>query len=123
MNICYCGNHLSYEECCKPYLNNNKKPNSAEALMRSRYSACATKNAAYLIATTHTSTRKDLKKKEIISWLENLHWTKLEILESSINSVTFNAYFEDNHKIEKVHHEKSNFIFENGNWFYVDRER
>ena len=122
MTICYCGNHLSFDECCKPYIESVSKPKSAEALMRSRFSAHVTGDVDYLIATTHASTRKNHKKKDILAWLENIQWTKLEILEANENTVTFKAYFIDNHKIENVHYEKSNFIFEKGKWFYVDRE-
>lgn len=122
MTICHCGNHLSFEECCKPCIEGTIKPKSAEELMRSRYSAHATGDVDYLIATTHVSTRKNQNKKEILSWLENILWTKLEIIEATENTVTFNAYFTDNHKIEQIHHEKSYFIFETGKWFYVDRE-
>ena len=122
MTICYCGNHLSFDECCKPYIASVSKPESAEALMRSRFSAHVTGDVDYLIATTHASTRKNHKKKDILAWLENIQWTKLEILEANENTVTFKAYFIDNHKIENVHYEKSNFIFEKGKWFYVDRE-
>ncbi len=122
MTICYCGNHLSFEECCNPYLKGIKKPDTAEALMRSRYSAFAIKNADYLLATTHISTRKNHKKKDILHWAETNKWTKLEILETTQNSITFNAYYLDNHKLPQIHYEKSEFIFENGNWFYVDGE-
>ncbi|WP_395044076.1 YchJ family protein [Flavobacterium sp.] len=122
MTICYCGNHLSFEECCQPYIKGTKKPATAETLMRSRYSAYATKNADYLVATTHISTRKNYKKKDILHWAETNKWTNLEILETTLNTVTFKASYLDNHKLPKIHHEKSTFILEDGNWFYVDGE-
>ena len=122
MTICNCGNHLSFEECCQPYIDGKKKPLTAEALMRSRFSAYATSNADYLIATTHVSTRNLFNKKEILNWCEKNHWTRLEIIETSENTVTFKAFYTDNHRQEQVHNEKSTFIFENGNWFYVNGE-
>ena len=36
---CYCGNETEYEHCCGPYLSGAAKPDAAEALMRSRYTA------------------------------------------------------------------------------------
>ena len=122
MTTCYCGNHLSFEECCQSYIKGISKPKTAEALMRSRYSAYATENADYLINTTHSSTRKLHKKKDILAWAQSNKWIKLEILDASKNTVTFKAHYIDNHKHSHLHFEKSNFIFEAGSWFYVDGE-
>ncbi len=120
MTICYCGNHLPFEDCCQLFINGLKKPLTAEALMRSRYSAYATGNADYLVATTHPSTRKLHEKKDILAWSKSNHWLKLEIVNTTENTVTFKAYYQDSRKQELVHFEKSYFVFENGNWFYVD---
>lgn len=122
MTTCYCGNHLSFQECCEPYLKGIKKLATAEVLMRSRYSAYATKNADYLVATTHSSTRKNYNKKDILHWATTNKWEKLEVLETLENTVTFKAYYLDNHKLRQTHFEKSTFVLENGNWFYVDGE-
>ena len=122
MTTCYCGNHLSFQECCEPYLKGEKKPITAEALMRSRFSAYAVVNANYLINTTHRSTRKNHLKKDILHWCENNRWTQLEIIETTVNTVTFKAHYIDNHKLPKIHFEKSTFILENDTWFYVDGE-
>ena len=120
MTICYCGNHLPFENCCQPYIKGLTKAPTAEALMRSRYSAYATGDADYLIATTHISTRKLHQKKDIMAWSQSNHWCRLEILKVTPTTVTFKAHYIDNHRKEQIHHEKSNFILENGNWFYVD---
>lgn len=120
MTICYCGNHLPFDECCNIYINGLKKAPTAEALMRSRYSAYATSKADYLISTTHSSTRNLLNKKDILNWCQKNHWTQLEILESTKKTVTFKAHYLDNQRHEQIHEEKSTFVFENGSWYYVD---
>ncbi len=120
MTICYCGNHLSFEECCQPYIKGVKQPKTAEVLMRSRYSAYAIGAADYLVATTHSSTRNLYKKEEILQWSQSNHWVKLDVLNATENTVTFKAHYIDNHRKEQIHHEKSTFVFENGSWFYVD---
>ena len=97
-----------------------KKPATAEILMRSRYSAFATKNANYLIATTPLSTRKNQNKKDILHWATTNKWIKLEILEVTENTVTFEAHYIDNHKLPQIHFEKSTFVLEEGNWYYVN---
>ena len=120
MTICYCGNHLSFQECCEPYLKKVKKAATPEILMRSRYSAYANVTVNYLIATTHLSTRKNHSRKELHDFASANNWTKLEILETTENTVIFKAYCLDNHKLPQIHHEKSTFILEDGTWFYVD---
>jgi SEC-C motif domain protein len=122
MTICYCGNHLSFEECCQPFIKGLAKPKTAEQLMRSRYSAYASQEIDYIIETTHSSKRNLLNKKDLLNWTINNHYTKLDILESTEKTVTFKAYYKDNHRKEQVHHEKSNFVFEDESWFYVDGE-
>ena len=36
---CYCGSSLSYADCCQPFHRGARKAETAEKLMRSRYSA------------------------------------------------------------------------------------
>lgn len=120
MTTCYCGSDSSFENCCQPYIKGFAKAPTAEALMRSRYSAYATQNADYLVATSHISTRKLYKKAEILDWSKSNQWIKLEVLSTTETTVTFKAYYLDYQLKAQIHHEHSNFIFENGCWFYVD---
>ena len=90
--------------------------------MRSRYSAYATTEVDYLVATTHLTTRKLYKKADILTWSKNNKWLKLEVITSTETTVTFKAYFLDENLKAQVHYEHSTFKFENGNWFYVDGE-
>ena len=39
MKNCACLSGLPYSECCEPYITGAKNPPTAEALMRSRYTA------------------------------------------------------------------------------------
>lgn len=121
-NNCHCGSGKSFADCCEPFLNGSKNAPTAEKLMRSRYSAYVTQEADYLVATTHISTRKFHTKSDILEWSKSNNWLRLEILNSSENSVEFKAYFLDSALQANVHHEKSAFKFEDGKWFYVDGE-
>lgn len=120
MPNCYCGNLVSFQNCCDPFINGTQKARSAEQLMRSRYSAYCTQAADYLVQTTHKSTRKFHKKSDILSWSKANKWLKLEIVESTQTTVEFKAYYSNGLLGDEVHHEKSTFIFEDGSWFYVD---
>jgi len=117
---CYCGSGLPFENCCQPYINGILKAPTAEALMRSRYTAFATGAADYLVETTHSSTRKFHKKAEILNWSQSNQWIKLEVLASTATTVKFKAYYLDYQLNAQIHEEHSSFIFENGSWFYVD---
>jgi SEC-C motif-containing protein len=120
MTNCYCGSSKTFENCCKIYIKGIQKPTTAEALMRSRYSAFATGEADYLVATTHSSTRKFHKKSDILAWSKSNQWIKLEVIASTETTVTFKAYYLDYQLKAQIHHEHSTFTFENGSWFYVD---
>lgn len=122
MTNCFCNSTLSFENCCQPFLKGLNKPKTAEALMRSRYSAYATQNADYLVATTHLSTRKFHKKSAILEWSKSNQWLKLEVVIATETTVTFKAYYLDHHLKAQMHHEHSRFIFENDTWYYVDGE-
>ena len=119
---CYCGNNVSFENCCEPYIKGIANAPTAEALMRSRYSSFATGAADYLVNTTHISKRRFHNKKDILAWSQANKWLKLEVLTSSENTVTFNAYYLDENLKAQVHYEHSTFKLENGLWFYVDGE-
>ena len=122
MSGCYCGNNVSFQNCCEPYIKGIKNVPTAETLMRSRYSAFATGAADYLVNTTHISKRRLHNKKDILDWSQANKWLKLEVLATTENTVTFKAYYLDENLKAQVHYEHSTFKLENEKWFYVDGE-
>ena len=117
---CYCGSDMSFKKCCEPILSGMLKATTAEVLMRSRYSAYATHNADYLIATTHSSTRATHSKDEILYWATSNQWQRLEIIHVTSTTVEFKAFYFNSSQQLQVHHEHSRFVEENGQWMYVD---
>lgn len=119
---CLCGSALPYSDCCQPFHTGEKIPVTAEALMRSRYTAYALRNGAYLQATweaTKCPERIDFSR-------ENIDWLRLEISETKKGSakdnkglVTFKAFYRQNGD-EHVMNEISRFTKHNGRWFYLD---
>ncbi len=102
-----------------------KSIQTAVQLMRSRYTAFTRADGDYLMKSHHSNTRQLKEMKSIVSWSKSVSWIRLEILEivkGGVNdyegTVTFNAYFYENGKVE-VAHEKSAFIKENGIWMYL----
>jgi SEC-C motif-containing protein len=119
---CYCGSQMNFNDCCRRYIDGTQKAPTALALMRSRYSAYATHNADYLVATTHITTRDQHKKSDILDWSRSNQWIKLEVLQATDDTVEFKAYYLDSHMQKQIHHEHSTFHMESGKWFYVDGE-
>jgi SEC-C motif-containing protein len=121
-SLCPCGSTENYTECCQPFHNGTHFPVTAQALMRSRYSAYVLQNADYLLATWHKTTRP----KELDFSQDNTTWQKLEILNTKKGGakddkgrVEFNAFYvQDNER--RLMHEISRFKKIAGRWFYVD---
>lgn len=93
-------------------------PPSAEALMRSRYSAFALGKSHYLKASWHSSTRP-----QFLDLPEGKHWLQLKLLEAREGEreafVEFVARYRSGGSTE-VLHEVSRFVKEAGRWLYVD---
>lgn len=121
-NYCYCGSLTTFESCCQKFIDFSQNAKSPEDLMRLRYSAYATQAIDYLIATTALFQRQSLSKREILIWSQSNQWNKLEIIESTTNTVEFKAYYTDSKNLSHIHHEKSIFSIEDGKWCYVDGE-
>lgn len=122
---CYCGQIETYTNCCEKLHKNPKAAKTAEQLMRSRYSAFVLANGDYLMQTHHKTTRPLKEKKAIVKWAKSVNWIKLEILNTSqgkpndkTGTVTFNAYFYENGKVDIIH-ENSAFIQQDQQWFYL----
>ena len=87
---CPCCSGKSYEDCCQPYHLKEKFAPTAEALMRSRFSAFAIPNGEYLWETTSPNKRQFHNKKDLQEWGEINQWTKLEIVDKpSTNNQSF----------------------------------
>lgn len=117
---CYCGSSKPFESCCDRYISGAQKAPTALALMKSRYSAYASHQTDYLLATTHISERKYYSKEEILHWAKSNKWQKLEIIAVTDDTVEFKAFYFDENNENRVHHELSTFKQENGSWFYVN---
>lgn len=118
VRFCPCSSGLNYINCCAPFHQNKENPATAEALMRSRFSAYALHLIDYLVATTHTSVRHLHQKIEIKKWATSNTWLRLEICEALEDIVEFKAYFQHN-KQHHVHNERSTFKQEQAKWYYL----
>ncbi len=119
---CCCGSRFS-ADCCAPLVDGSRPALTAESLMRSRYTANVLKNTAYLLATWHASSRPQFIDPDGIP-----AWCGLTIVsveqgcrEDRSGVVEFRALYRETGGMG-VLHERSSFVFEDGQWFYLGGE-
>ncbi|PXF60388.1 MAG: hypothetical protein C4B58_00715 [Deltaproteobacteria bacterium] len=118
---CPCNSGKPYSNCCEPLLTGDKNAITAEALMRSRYTAYVERNTNYLLKTWHSSTRPaNIDPATIPEWY-GLHIINTEAGGETDNKglVEFKAISLSHKKIWQLH-ETNRFVKEDGQWFYVD---
>jgi SEC-C motif-containing protein len=125
-DTCPCASGRAFAECCGPYLSGVALPPTAEALMRSRYSAFATGNIDYLEETLMPGTRADFDRTAVGEWSKSSEWTGLLVRSVEAGSasdtegyVEFVAQFRQE-GTDRVHHETGHFGKRDGRWYYVD---
>jgi SEC-C motif-containing protein len=124
---CPCGSTLAFSECCKPYLSGQENATTPGILMRSRYTAYATKDVDYLIASWHPDCGAEKWRNSILESFTQTMWLDLRILSEIAGShdregfVEFSArYQEGSSNKVSVMHERSRFIQLNERWYYID---
>lgn len=118
---CPCLSGLTYDACCGRLHSGAAVAQTAEQLMRSRYSAFAVGDVDYLQATWHPSTRPASLELD-----ESRRWYRLDILRTErggpfddVGVVEFRAYHRSD-GAKGSQHETSRFSREDGRWRYLD---
>ena len=139
---------LLYKDCCQPYHDtfyndevdevDGIKAETAERLMRTRYSAFVLIKPEYIVKTTLPVQQNLLDINAIESWAKETDWAGLEIVEHTPKlgkrhaQVEFKAYFNAKGNTgdlaEKVqaHHELSTFVkakskaIDDAHWYFLD---
>ncbi len=121
LTACPCGSNKNFSDCCARYVEGNEPAPTAEALMRSRYTAYTQLAEDYLLATWHPSTRPaslGLAEDAPTKWL-GLEVKRHERQDADHAIVEFGARYKVNGRAHRLH-EVSRFVREEGRWFYVD---
>jgi SEC-C motif-containing protein len=96
--------------------------------MRSRYCAFVMKDADYLIKTWHSDCHAAAFRDDIIAGFSHTEWLGLTVFEQqtadteNIGYVSFVARFSEQGKTGAII-ERSRFLKENGQWYYIDGTR
>jgi SEC-C motif-containing protein len=118
---CPCGLGLPYDDCCGVFHRGEGAAATAELLMRSRFSAFAKADEAYLLQTWHPSTRP-----AAVEFDSEQRWTQLEILGKTgggpfhtEGTVEFRAHYRTAGRAGEQR-ENSKFVRTEGKWMYLD---
>lgn len=113
--ICPCGSGQPHDACCGVYLSGQAWPDTAEALMRARYSAYTQANLDFILHSTHPDGRQDSDVDAMRAWAEAADWQGLEVLRvekgqatDSVGTVEFIARYLMN-GVPHHHHEIAEF--------------
>jgi SEC-C motif-containing protein len=125
MTICPCGTERSFHGCCGRYIESRENAPTAEALMRSRYTAYTLADIDYITATHDPATRGNHDPEEARRWAKDSEWLGLEILSTELGgandsegTVAFLARYRTGEG-EHEHRERSFFAKREGSWFFV----
>lgn len=113
--------------CCGPYVEGAKPAPTAEALMRSRYTAYVLGEIDYLQDTLSPEQRADFDRKAVAKWSQS-EWLGLDIEATEEGQsgdqrgfVDFTAHYVAD-GLRQTHRERSLFRFDesDGRWYFVE---
>ena len=125
MGDCPCGSRRHYADCCGPIVDGAPAA-TAEALMRSRYSAYVNAEFDHIEATHAPEVKGDFNRSSAESMALDAKWMGLEIRDvtgggpdDQAGTVEFVTRFKRGGE-NYVHHELGRFRRDGGRWVYVD---
>ena len=129
MTTCPCGSETTYELCCGPLIAGAAAP-TAEALMRSRYTAYVKGEIDYILATYAPEAAADVDRAATERWSRESTWLGLKIVATEgggpgddRGTVEFIVRHREKAKgPELFHHEKATFARGGGDrrWQFLD---
>lgn len=123
---CHCGRAASYTECCEKIHNNKTQAQTAEDLMRARYSAFVVGDIDFIMKTHLGDSKDDADREALQSWSKESEWLGLEVVSTEKGSaedktgvVEFKAQFNAGGE-KHTHHERASFLKVDGQWVFED---
>lgn len=126
-NLCFCGSLADFTQCCSPIISGEIKAETAEQLMRARYSAYVEGDVDFLHDSLHPQSRENFDFEATQTWAETSEWTGLTILDvkaglqsDKVGSVDFTAIYINKDGKEHQHSERSQFKRYKDEWYFCD---
>ncbi len=127
MSDCPCQSGTSYNDCCESIISGKNKAETAEKLMRARYTAHVIDEMDFILATHHPETRAEFDVTAAADWARSSTWLGLSIknveqgqADDEQGEVEFIANYKDKTGTTISHHENSLFEKQNGDWYFRD---
>ena len=125
-DICPCKSGKTFGECCGPIIAGTAKAETAEALMRARYSSYATGDVGFLKTSMVEEAQADFDEASSKAWSEAARWHGLEIISTEKGGpaddegvVEFRALYTANGEFCN-HHEVATFVKDRSGWKFED---
>ena len=125
---CPCKSGKTFGECCGPIIAGAAKAETAEALMRARYSSYVTGDVQFLKTSSTKAVQAEFDEQASKAWSAAAEWHGLEIIRCEEGQkgdkkgvVEFRALYTANGEFCN-HHEISQFVKEDGGWKFDDGE-
>lgn len=123
---CYCGSAASFSDCCEPVIRGTQQAETAEQLMRARYSAYVAAEMDFIFESTDPDHRQGYDHEGTRKWAEESEWLGLEIIGTSrgqsgdaTGEVEFKARFKEQ-GVLREHHENALFRKRDQRWYFTD---
>ena len=118
---CPCQSGLSYQDCCRDFIEQVADAPTALALMRSRYTAFVLRDESYLRYSWHPDTCPGgIRLKAETRWLGlKIVSTVAGGKDDAAGQVEFVARSKNQGRASRLH-ENSRFVRHNGRWTYLD---
>ena len=127
-DTCPCNSGKTFGECCGPIIAGTAKAETAEALMRARYSSYVTGDIGFLKTSATKAVQEEFDEQASKAWSAAARWHGLEILRTERGGagdddgvVEFRALYTANGEFCN-HHEISQFVREPDGWRFADGE-
>lgn len=126
---CPCKSGKTFGECCGPIIAGMAKAETAEALMRARYTSYVTGDVKFLVTSATREVQLDFDRVAAESWSRTAQWHGMEVIRTeggqpgdTTGVVEFRALYSAKGEFCN-HHEVSQFVRdENGAWLFRDGE-
>ena len=126
--LCPCKSGKTFGECCGPVIAGTAKAETAEALMRARYTCYVTGDIDFLKTSATKAVQEEFDEEASKAWSASSEWHGLEIIKTEgggkkdkTGVVEFRALYTTNDEFCN-HHEVSDFVKEKDGWKFSDGE-
>ena len=122
MDLCPCGSGRTLAECCLPVIERTRVAETAEELMRSRYTAFVRSDVDWIMDSHHSETVAEIDRDEVATWSSTSEWLGLKIRDTVDGGpdddegiVVFRARYKVNGQ-QVDHVERARFLRDGGEW-------